>query len=292
MTFGVTGWSGGARVPVNYDVNTRLGGGGQRGYKVYNDTYHINIEQRNYGASFEGYDYGNNDCGGGSKWTDWLIGLGALGQIVGGLLGGNKEEVKNDPDKKKTETVKQEPEKKTEPEKPKVEPKKEEVTATAPETTKTTLKGTVTKNKMYDANKSNQKLWAQLANLFERADGKPMTYADGLNIKHAIDEYYRHNQNDISFANGGKFDLTAIDAQLADYNLRGNVASQFDDALQGEKDFDTENWKNTQVTKNAGYTATIQDNLGSNRGSGTGETAEKAKNVASKGMEEPINWNI
>lgn len=285
MTFGVTGWSGGARVPVNYDVNTRLGGGGQRGYKVYNDTYHINIEQRNYGASFEGYDYGNNDCGGGSKWTDWLMGLGALGQILGGFLGGNKEEVKNDPEKKNPETT--QPEKKTEPEKPKVEPKKEEVTATAPETTKTTLKGTITKNIMYDANKSNQKLWAQLANLFERADGKPMTYADGLNIKHAIDNFYGHDANDVSFANGGKFDLTAIDAQLADYNLRGSAASQFNDAL-GQADYNNE-WENTQVAKDAGYTATIQDN----HGSGTGATADEAKTKASNCLDTDkynLNW--
>ena len=104
--YGITGWSGGARVPLTYNLRAGQMRGMGRVNVFPNNTY---VNNNFYGSN---YDYGCS-CSSNSTpgWMNWMMGIGLGGSLLGGILG---MFVKKDDsaegaggDKKTTETPKE-----------------------------------------------------------------------------------------------------------------------------------------------------------------------------------------
>lgn len=80
--YGITGWSGGARVPLTYNLKSGQMRGMGRCYIFPNNTY---VNNNFYGAN---YDYGCN-CNSNKTpgWMNWMMGIGLGGSLLGGILG-------------------------------------------------------------------------------------------------------------------------------------------------------------------------------------------------------------
>ena len=80
--YGITGWSGGARVPLTYNLRAGQMRGMGRVNVFPNNTY---VNNNYYGSN---YDYGCN-CNSNSTpgWMNWMMGIGLGGSLLGGILG-------------------------------------------------------------------------------------------------------------------------------------------------------------------------------------------------------------
>lgn len=92
MAWGITGWSGGPRTPVNY--NLRAGEfRGMRNVNVFTTNYTIinKYGVRSGGCCNTNYNYdtcGHNNCGGSStpKWMQLMMGIGMGTTVLGNIL--------------------------------------------------------------------------------------------------------------------------------------------------------------------------------------------------------------
>lgn len=104
--YGITGWSGGARVPLTYNLRAGQMRGMGRVNVFPNNTY---VNNNFYGSN---YDYGCN-CNSNSTpgWMNWMMGIGLGGSLLGGILGmfAKKDDSAEGAggDKKTTETPKE-----------------------------------------------------------------------------------------------------------------------------------------------------------------------------------------
>ena len=104
--YGITGWSGGARVPLTYNLRAGQMRGMGRVNVFPNNTY---VNNNFYGSN---YDYGCS-CNSNSTpgWMNWMMGIGLGGSLLGGILGmfAKKDESTEGAggDKKTTETPKE-----------------------------------------------------------------------------------------------------------------------------------------------------------------------------------------
>lgn len=80
--YGITGWSGGARVPLTYNLRAGQMRGMGRVNVFPNNTY---VNNNFYGSN---YDYGCS-CNSNSTpgWMNWMMGIGLGGSLLGGILG-------------------------------------------------------------------------------------------------------------------------------------------------------------------------------------------------------------
>ena len=80
--YGITGWSGGARVPLTYNLRAGQMRGMGRVNVFPNNTY---VNNNFYGSN---YDCGCN-CNSNSTpgWMNWMMGIGLGGSLLGGILG-------------------------------------------------------------------------------------------------------------------------------------------------------------------------------------------------------------
>lgn len=104
--YGITGWSGGARVPLTYNLRAGQMRGMGRVNVFPNNTY---VNNNFYGSN---YDYGCS-CNSNSTpgWMNWMMGIGLGGSLLGGILGmfAKKDDSAEGAggDKKTTETPKE-----------------------------------------------------------------------------------------------------------------------------------------------------------------------------------------
>lgn len=104
--YGITGWSGGARVPLTYSLRAGQMRGMDRVNVFPNNTY---VNNNFYGSN---YDYGCS-CNSNSTpgWMNWMMGIGLGGSLLGGILGmfAKKDDSAEGAggDKKTTETSKE-----------------------------------------------------------------------------------------------------------------------------------------------------------------------------------------
>ncbi len=107
--YGITGWSGGGRRPINYGLKA-----GQFRTGKYNVFQNKTVINNNIfaGGYMGGYNYGYFDqqcCGGNStpKWMNWMMGIGLGTSLLGGILGlfgGKKAEAGGEAPEAKAQT--------------------------------------------------------------------------------------------------------------------------------------------------------------------------------------------
>ena len=81
MAWGITGWSGGPRTPINYNLRAgQFRGMGRANVFTTNYTIINNNYGGRYGGGFANYGYDtccHHDCGSSTpKWMNWLMGIG------------------------------------------------------------------------------------------------------------------------------------------------------------------------------------------------------------------------
>ena len=107
--YGITGWSGGGRRPINYGLKAGQFRTGK--YNVFQNKTVIN--NNIFAGGYGGFNYGYYDqqcCGSGSstpKWMNWMMGIGLGTSLLGGifsLFGGEKTEGGGETPEAKPET--------------------------------------------------------------------------------------------------------------------------------------------------------------------------------------------
>ena len=107
--YGITGWSGGGRRPINYGLKAGQFRTGK--YNVFQNKTVIN--NNIFAGGYSGFNYGYYDqqcCGSGSstpKWMNWMMGIGLGTSLLGGifsLFGGEKTEGGGETPEAKPET--------------------------------------------------------------------------------------------------------------------------------------------------------------------------------------------